>query len=122
MEYWNSTKDQTGTGRPVDALIMPVAPFAAARREQFNYYGYSMIINVLDYTACTVPVTNSNQNTDTASGDFKPVSELDQGIMAAYDPALYDGAHVAVQIVGRKLQEEKILAIAEHIGQAIRSD
>ena len=83
MEYWNSTKDQTGTGRPVDALIMPVAPFPAARREQFKYYGYTIIINVLDYTACTVPVTYSNQNIDTANGDFEPISELDQDIMAA---------------------------------------
>ena len=82
MEYWNSTKDQTGTGRPVDAVIMPVAPFAAARPEQFKYYGYTIIANVLDYTACTVPVTYSNQHTDTLSGDFKPLSELDRGIMA----------------------------------------
>ena len=82
MEYWNSTINQTGTGRPVDALIMPVAPSASARPEQFKYYGYSIIINVLDYTACTVPVTHSNQNTDTANGDFKAASELDQDIRA----------------------------------------
>lgn len=88
MEYWNSTRDQTGTGRPVDALIMPVAPFAAARREQCKYYGYTTIVNVLDYTACTVPVTCSNQNIDIASPDFKPVSELDQDIMATCGFAL----------------------------------
>ena len=62
---------------------MPVAPFAAARPERSKYYGYTSIINVLDYTACTVPVTYSSQNTDTTSGDFKPVSELDRDIMAA---------------------------------------
>ena len=61
---------------------MPVAPSASTRPEQFKYYGYSIIINVLDYTACTVPVTYSNQKTDTASGDFKPVSQLDQDNMA----------------------------------------
>lgn len=31
MDYWNSTANLTGTGRPVDAIIMPVAPFAAAK-------------------------------------------------------------------------------------------
>jgi amidase len=39
MEYWNSTSALTGTGRPVDAIIAPVAPFAAARPDMYTYYG-----------------------------------------------------------------------------------
>ena len=35
------------------------------------------------------------------------------------DPDIYDGAHVSVQVIGRRLQEEKILALAEFIGNAI---
>ena len=35
------------------------------------------------------------------------------------DPEIYDGAHVSLQIVGRRLQEEKILAIAEYVGKLI---
>lgn len=35
------------------------------------------------------------------------------------DPEIYDGAHVSLQIVGRRLQEEKMLAVAEYIGKAI---
>lgn len=35
------------------------------------------------------------------------------------DPEIYDGAHVAVQLVARRLQEEKCLALAEHIGDAL---
>lgn len=31
MDYWNSTASVTGTGRPVDAVIAPFAPFAAGR-------------------------------------------------------------------------------------------
>jgi amidase len=27
LDYWNSTKDLTNTGRLVDAIISPVAPF-----------------------------------------------------------------------------------------------
>lgn len=37
------------------------------------------------------------------------------------DAELYDGAHVAVQVVCRRLQEEKALMIAEHIGRALGS-
>jgi amidase len=39
MEYWNSTASHTGTGRPVDAIITPLAPFAAARPGMYDYYG-----------------------------------------------------------------------------------
>jgi amidase len=31
------------------------------------------------------------------------------------DPEIYDGAHVSLQIVGKRLQEEKMLAIAAHV-------
>jgi hypothetical protein len=39
MEYWNSTASLTGTGRPVDAIISPLAPFAAARPDMYDYLG-----------------------------------------------------------------------------------
>ena len=39
MEYWNSTETLTGTSRPVDAVIAPLAPFAAARPDMYRYYG-----------------------------------------------------------------------------------
>jgi amidase len=39
MEYWNSTAAYTGTGRPVDAIIAPLAPFAAARPDMYDFYG-----------------------------------------------------------------------------------
>jgi len=35
------------------------------------------------------------------------------------DPEIYDGAHVAVQIVGRRFQEEKVLALTEVLGDAL---
>ena len=39
MDYWNSTAWKTSTGRPVDAVIAPLAPFPAARRALYAYYG-----------------------------------------------------------------------------------
>ena len=50
---------------------------------------------------------------------FRPVSEQDTEIQESYDPEIYHGAPVAIQLVGRRLQEEKVLAIAEYIGGAI---
>jgi len=39
LEYWNSTASLTGTGRPVEAIIAPLAPFPAARPDMYDYYG-----------------------------------------------------------------------------------
>lgn len=36
------------------------------------------------------------------------------------DAAVYDGAHVSVQLIGRRLQEEKVLALAEYVGDALQ--
>ena len=80
MEYWNSTRDLTGTGRPIDAFIMPLAPFPAPRRTRFKYLGYSTIINILDYTSCVVPVTNVDRDIDVVNKNFVPLNELDKEI------------------------------------------
>ncbi|KAK4691609.1 hypothetical protein P7C71_g5424, partial [Lecanoromycetidae sp. Uapishka_2] len=119
MEYWNSTKDLIATGRPVDAFIMPLAPFAAARPTKYTYLGYSSVINTLDYTSCTIPVTTVDKDVDLIDERFQPVSGQDKRIAADYDPEIYDGAYVAIQLVGRRLQEERVLAMAEYLGSVI---
>ncbi|KAF2472463.1 amidase [Lindgomyces ingoldianus] len=119
MEYWNSTAGKTSTGRPVDAVIAPLAPFPAARPKMYLYYGYSTWVNFLDYTSVVVPVTNVDKMIDGVDDGYQPVDEIDKGVYESYDPAIYDGAHVGVQLVGRRLQEEKMLAIAEYVGKAV---
>jgi amidase len=116
MEYWNSTAEGTGTGRPIDAVICPVAPFPAARKEKYTYYGYSSWVNALDYTSVIVPVTNVDKKVDGRDEGYEALDEQDKTIQDDYDPEIYDGAHVSVQIVGRRLQEEKMLAVAEYVG------
>ena len=79
----------------------------------------SNIYNALDYTSCALPVTNVDKTVDMVNKSFKPVSEQDKDTQEDYDPEVYDGAHVAVQLVGRRLQEEKVLALAEYVGGAV---
>ncbi|KAF1828551.1 amidase [Decorospora gaudefroyi] len=119
LDYWNSTADETGTGRPVDALISPLAPWPAARREKYTYYGYTTWVNALDYTSVVVPVTNVDKRVDVRDVGYQALNELDKRIQDDYDPDMYDGAHVSLQIVGRRLQEEKMLTIAEYVSGLI---
>ena len=78
MEYWNSTKDVTKTQRTVDAVILPLAPFPAARREKYTYYGYSVWVNTLDYSSVVVPVTTVDKGVDKKIEGFNAVDEQDQ--------------------------------------------
>lgn len=43
-------------------------------------------------------------------------------LVMADDPELYAGTPVCLQIIGRKLQEERMLAIAEMAYAALRPD
>lgn len=59
---------------------MPVAPFAAARPSTYKFYGYSSIINLLDYTSCAIPVTKADKSIDVVEKDFAPMSDMDRDV------------------------------------------
>ncbi|KAL9625230.1 MAG: hypothetical protein Q9160_000632 [Pyrenula sp. 1 TL-2023] len=118
-EYWNSTITMTGTGRSVDALIMPVAPHAAVIPGKYYHYDYSDIINLLDYTSVVVPVTKADKNVDRGNDDYKPINDIDKKNWEAYDADMYDGAPVGIQIVSRQFQEERCLTLANEVVNAL---
>ena len=64
-------------------------------------------------------MTEVDKNVDLVDKNFKPISNLDRDVQEAYDPEIYHGTHVALQLVGRRLQEEKVLALAEYVGGAL---
>ena len=106
-------------GKELDAIVAPVAPTAAIRHNKFRYYGYASAINLLDFTSVVVPVTFADKTIDLKNESYKPLNERDAVVSAEYDPEAYNGAPVAVQVVGRKLSEERTLAIAEEIGKLL---
>ncbi|KAJ5225850.1 Amidase [Penicillium chermesinum] len=118
MDYWNSTAQLTGTGRPVDGFICPIAPHAAVIPQQYRHVGYSSFVDVLDYPSVTIPVTHANKSVDVRPANA-PAASLEPHVEWDYDADTYDGAPVAVQLVGRRLQEEKMLTLAEYIGEEI---
>jgi amidase len=108
------------------------------RHNQFKYYGYATAINVLDFTSCVVPVTFADQGVDVANKDFMPLNDMDAAVQAECkflatrvvswtfttdihldDAGAYHGAPVAIQVIGRRLTEERIIAIAKEIGELL---
>lgn len=80
MEYWNDTAKLTSTGRPVDAIITPAAPFPAALPDLYyaSGYGYTTWVNTVDYTAVVIPVTTADKSIDVVDGNFKPRNKKDE--------------------------------------------
>jgi amidase len=50
---------------------------------------------------------------------FRQLSEIDGRIQADYDADFYHGAPVALQIVGKRLEEEKVLEMCEVVANAL---
>ncbi|RDW85502.1 putative glutamyl-tRNA(Gln) amidotransferase subunit A [Coleophoma crateriformis] len=119
MEYWNSTSSITGTGRPVDAIVTPGAAFPAARPNMYDYYAYTTWVNLLDYSATTLPVTVVDKNIDVFDEDYTPMNAQDEKMHKSYDPEIFDGAFVGVQIVARRFQEEKVLALTKILSDGL---
>ena len=81
MERWNATKEVTGTGRPIDGLIAPLAPSPSSEPLKFRYYNYTTWVNLLDYPSCVIPVTEVNREVDLSFPDFKPLSNIDADLI-----------------------------------------
>lgn len=77
------------------------------------------MINLLDFTSVAVPVTFADKKVDIKKEGYRPLNEMDREVQEEYDPEAYHGAPVAVQVIGRRLSEEKTLAIAEEVGRLL---
>ncbi|KAJ4152799.1 hypothetical protein LMH87_009319 [Akanthomyces muscarius] len=118
-EYWASTSSHTKNGRPVDAVILPVSPYAGFKPGKFDYSAYTSIVNILGYSSAVVQVTFGDKSVDVVKDDYKPLGERDKLNMDTYDADASDGVPAAIQILGRDLEEEKILSIAQIVADAI---
>jgi amidase len=44
MEAWNETAKRTKGGKPMDAFIMPIAPFAAVSHNNYDHVSYTSTV------------------------------------------------------------------------------
>ena len=77
--------------------------------------------NFLDYSALALPVTSVSQNTDRIDQSYQPRNSIDECVWGLYDPERMHGHPIGLQIVGRRLEEEKVLAAASVIEGLLRS-
>ena len=75
----------------------------------------------LDYTCGVLPVTKVNRRLDELPSTFQleKLNGVAKGAYTHYDADKMQGLPVAVQVVGRRLEEEKVLAIMERVEEAL---
>ena len=116
LDHWNSTQTRTGLDRPVDAIIAPVAPTLAPKHGETKWWGYTSYWNLADYPAAVFPVSRAGS----LNGTMKVYG---RGGGAVVDPeGIVDKLPVCLQLIGRRLNEEKVLAILNVIDNTVSRD
>lgn len=113
-KMWNAAKGPSG--RPVDVLLVPTMPHTAIPHRTLRYPGYTKLFNFLDYTALSFPTGKASKVLDPPSPvEYKPRDAVDAWNWGLYDIEKMDGHSVGLQIVGRRLEEEKVLGVAQQM-------
>ncbi|EXJ58811.1 hypothetical protein A1O7_06241 [Cladophialophora yegresii CBS 114405] len=118
QKFWKSTEKSTVSGTQVDGVIMPVCANAACFENTLTYFGYSAIVNVLDFPAVSFPAGSVDKTLDAIASSFVPLSQEDNSVNASYNSSAFHGAPVGLQIMCRRFEEEKALRLVELVLQS----
>ncbi|KAL8830206.1 MAG: hypothetical protein Q9191_001567, partial [Dirinaria sp. TL-2023a] len=115
-KVWNDTADSVDEAtremrRMVDAVLCPVGPGVAPRHNTAKYWGYTSQWNLLDYPAVSFPVTKVDKELDKGEKRETFLGEADRENWDLWDPDTFEKMPVSLQLVGRRFDDEKILAI-----------
>ncbi|CAL1695906.1 unnamed protein product [Somion occarium] len=119
FDHWQATEDVTGTGRPVDAIICPVSPYAAVPHGEKRSAVYTLVWNTLDCPSLVLPVTRADSAIDTQVLPHEFRNLDDQAVYELYDPECFHGLPVGLQVVGYRGEEEATIAMAELVDAAL---
>ncbi|SJM87688.1 related to general amidase [Zygosaccharomyces bailii] len=122
LDVWNSTASKTNCKRAIDAIIMPVSPYSGVGIGKFTYIGYTAVFNALDWAAGTVPVTRADSSCDLKDPFYQPRNEQDKLTYDCFNAEEVEGGPASVQVVCKKLQEEKLVALMKVIATALGTD
>jgi Asp-tRNA(Asn)/Glu-tRNA(Gln) amidotransferase A subunit family amidase len=118
FEWWsNSERDFDFILCPGNAT--PALPHGCMH-DAVSSCGYTFLWNLLDYSAGIIPVTKVDAVKDALPSDFKPSNGVEAGAYKHYDSKAMEGLPCAVQVVGRRLTEEKTLGCMKVVEDALK--
>lgn len=115
-QAWNETAKHTRSGRMIDGVLMPTSGVVCWERLGTTYPGYTPPANVLHFTALNMPLARAEPIPKEPRDTF--MSSMDEEVYEAYDPEFSKGMPVGIQLMGRRFNEEKVLAMADVIASA----
>ncbi|KAE8333041.1 acetamidase [Aspergillus sergii] len=115
LQRWNAMRSPSG--KPLDVLLGPTTAHTAIPHRTLRWVGYTKVWNLLDYPAVTFPVDKVREEIDTQESDYQPRNELDAWNWALYDAHAMNGHPVNLQVIGKTLNDEKVLGAATAIEQ-----
>lgn len=117
--YAKAWSDTAKSGKEVDVIICPPSFGAATPHEHSRYWGYTSHWNLVDYPAAVFPVTKVDPILDPKDVDYVPKNEQDRFVYEMYTTERFANAPVSLQIVGRRQEDEKVLAALVEIERAL---
>ncbi|OJJ03085.1 hypothetical protein ASPVEDRAFT_133569 [Aspergillus versicolor CBS 583.65] len=112
LDRWNNAG--------IDAVLCPTSPYSSVENGKFAYVGYTGVFNVLDYPGVSFPCgVTADKGLDGSYVDHKPLSDIDAQIQSDYSADDVHGMPVSLQLVGRKLEDESVLAMTGAILKAV---
>jgi Asp-tRNA(Asn)/Glu-tRNA(Gln) amidotransferase A subunit family amidase len=84
---------------------------------------FSLFVQI-DYSAGVIPVTHVDRSKDQLPAGFniRKLNGVARGAYKLYNADEMHGLPVGVQVVGRRLEEEKVLALMKRVEDALGDD
>lgn len=120
LDRWREWRGPGGE-EGLDVLLTPTMPHVAVRHRACRWVGYTKVWNLLDYTAVSMPVGVVDKEVDVKVEGYECRSDLERHVWSLYEPELMHGLPVSLQVVGQRLEEEKVLAAAEVIEDVLKA-
>ncbi|BEI82215.1 hypothetical protein CcaverHIS002_0300830 [Cutaneotrichosporon cavernicola] len=120
LAHWQATRELSGTGRPFDGVIAPIAPYPAGKRYNFPIRegSYTFVWNLTDQTSLAFPAgTVKSSDVGEIGREYRSAHE--KNAWDNYDVQGLEGMPVGLQVVLPRHEEELAIKLGGIIVDAI---
>ncbi|KAL7758577.1 hypothetical protein ACKLNR_011004 [Fusarium oxysporum f. sp. zingiberi] len=121
LAAWDKTAND---GRPIDVLICPPAPGVGYPHDFNTYWGYTSLLNLIDYPSAILPIPGLKVSSEQDPLDLEYVpldtNPYDKPNHETYDPSLFENQAISIQVVGRPFEDEELIQISSSLDALFR--